>query len=961
MSTAVIVAGALTLPVSIFQSNPADADVSTATTAEGELLPPLWDDDAHPFKTSAASSSYFAYQHDVWSGERDRSWRVLSTSDGHTVTSVPSEPVVVGPFQIRSSQTDTGYQVEYVDPATSESRGTVTLTSPEYPVCVHQSGVLTRRYVNGSWQLWILQRDGSEKYVPGIAVTAGFECVDMEERNVLLRSEGGLRTIDVQTGATRTFATVTPDWAALTSGRVIWRTGTTTTADGVVQHLAWADRNGQKTGTVDVPFTETLQTLGDDLLVLHKPAGGADYRMEARRISVGDGAVSAPLLTDARGGTSLEDGTFLVGTPTAAYVLSPDGAVREVLPLPRARERAWGLAMSGDRVVASWIDGWAPSDNLRMSDTTTSAGATWTPPRTNIAGLHSSDEPIQLAGDVLVTRPRMLATDTVEPNYVVEWPGGRREIRQYAHNVKLGRGGRLLAYHPMDATGYVVEDARTGERFGPADYLNKTAIDGTWVWTGPNSTGVLSGRDVVTGQVKTVKTSMPEHCSLYSGVLSVVGRWAMYCGIVVDLIGVLPDRTPDLGFYPWVLGDGFVASSKRFDANVREILVTDLNDPAAPQRIYGPASDNTWVDGRGSIVVDDSGSPRFAYVDSEEQVRVATLDWLHAVPPTTRPDKTAPALTSASAGPRLSTTRSLAFAYTFTDPSPGEVEPASGLASYDVRIQQRSSSTAPYGQWRQPWSGTPATRVTMTAAPGVDTCFQARGRDRLGNVSAWSTSRCTLVDGTKPTLSSQSAGDRVRLSSSVKFAFAFTDNGQLSTYDVAYRTAPAGQPLGSWVYPTGWQGIRSTNVSLTASAGSDTCFMVRARDAAGNTTAWSPSSCSSLPLDDRALTTAGSVTRSTSSLAYQGTTSRLNKPGAAVNRPGQAGKRVAVVALAGPGQGVVEVWHAGHKLGRISLAATSWGRRTYYLPATSYLSSMLSVISVSMAYSSIDAITVLRY
>src|SRR4051812_36151318 len=50
LSTAVIVAGALTLPVSIFQSNSADADVSTATTAEGELLPPLWDDDTHPFK-----------------------------------------------------------------------------------------------------------------------------------------------------------------------------------------------------------------------------------------------------------------------------------------------------------------------------------------------------------------------------------------------------------------------------------------------------------------------------------------------------------------------------------------------------------------------------------------------------------------------------------------------------------------------------------------------------------------------------------------------------------------------------------------------------------------------------------------------------------------------------------------------------------------------------------------------
>jgi len=391
------------------------------------------------------------------------------------------------------------------------------------------------------------------------------------------------------------------------------------------------------------------------------------------------------------------------------------------------------------------------------------------------------------------------------------------------------------------------------------------------------------------------------------------------------------------------------------------LIVTDLNDPGLQQRVYNPVSDQNWHQGRGPIAVDNSGGPRFAYVDSEEQVRLATLDWLAPAPPTTRPDQTAPVLTSATAGPRLSTTRSLGFSYTFADASPGEVEPASGLASYDVRIQQRSSSTSPFGEWRQPWSGTTATRVTMTAAPGVDTCFQVRGRDKLGNVSEWSTSRCSAVDGTKPTLVSKSAGDRVRLSSAVKFTFAFRDNGQLATYDVAYRTAPAGRLLGSSVYPAGWQAIRSTAVSFTAAAGSDTCFTVRARDAAGNTTAWSPYTCTSLPFDDRTLTTIGSVTRTTTSMAFQGTASRLNKPGAGLNRSGQVGKRVAVVALVGPGQGTVEVWHAGHKLGRISLAATSWGRRTYYLPATSYLSGTLSVVSVSTAYSSIDAITVLRY
>jgi hypothetical protein len=914
---------------------------------------------------------YFASRNDAWSGERDPSWRIYSTADGRVVRTEPDEPQLAGPYLVRWNHPEAGWQLEYLDPATSESRGTVTSSKPlvfEPAWCIHQSGVLVGRYNAEGGALWAVRRDGSEKYIAGIAAprmasSNDLVCFDADDRNLLLRSVDGLHTVDMQTGATRSYTTATPDWAALTPGRVIWRTGTTTTAEGVVQHLAWADRNGQQTGTIDVPFAEKLETLGDDLLVMHKPAGGADYVLEARRISVDDGTVGAPLLTDARGGTSLEDGTFLVGRPTSIEVISADGGVRELVPVPRARERAWALAMSGDRVVASWNDGVRAingTDNHPMSDLTLSPDASWSQQRTSISGLQSSVEPIQLGGEVLVTRPEKLETDNVEPKYVVEWPGGRREIRQYGRSLKLGRGGRLMTYHPMDGStpGLVVEDARTGERYATADFLFNTAIDGTWVWT--TTTDGLSGRDVVTGQTKTVKTSFPDSCST-SSPLAVVERWATYCGVIVDLVGVLPDRRLTEN-HDWVLGNGFVAGRRwATDWRTREVVVIDLNDPDMSQRVYGPAADDGGRDDRGTIAVDETGKPRLVYVDQEDQVRLIALDWLHEEPPMTRPDKTAPALTSASTGPRLSPTRSLSVSYTFTDPTPAEVEPASGLASYDVRIQQRSVSTAPYGEWRQPWSATTATRVTMTAGPGVDTCFQVRGRDKLGNVSAWSASRCSMVDGTKPTLVSRSAGDRVRLSSSVKFTYAFKDNGVLTTYDVAYRTAAAGRLLGSWVYPAGWQGIRSTSVSFTAGLGSDSCFMVRARDAAGNTSPWAPSTCTSIPLDDRALTAAGSVSRTSTTMAFQNTASRLNKSGARLYRSGQVGNRVAVVALVGPGQGTVEVWHGSHKLGRLSLASTNWGRRVFYLPTTSYLTGTVSVVSVSTAYSSIDGLSVLRY
>lgn len=145
-----------------------------------------------------------------------------------------------------------------------------------------------------------------------------------------------------------------------------------------------------------------------------------------------------------------------------------------------------------------------------------------------------------------------------------------------------------------------------------------------------------------------------------------------------------------------------------------------------------------------------------------------------------------------------------------------------------------------------------------------NTCFQVRATDQEGNLSR--AAQCTQVDGTKLALFGISAGDRGRYPSAFKFGFSYRDNTQLSTYDVVYRTAPAGRSLGQWVFPASWQKIRTASVSMTAVVGSDTCFMVRARDAAGNLSAWSTPVCTSLPLDDRALSVVGSVTRATTTI-----------------------------------------------------------------------------------------------
>jgi hypothetical protein len=123
---------------------------------------------------------------------------------------------------------------------------------------------------------------------------------------------------------------------------------------------------------------------------------------------------------------------------------------------------------------------------------------------------------------------------------------------------------------------------------------------------------------------------------------------------------------------------------------------------------------------------------------------------------------------------------------------------------------------------------------------------------------------------------------------------------------------------------------------------------------------WSPQTCSVYPQDDRALTSVGSVTRGSSGLAFQGTTSTLNATGAALTKTGESGVRIALVTLNGPGQGSVDVYHAGVKIASVSLAAATQSRKVTYLPVTAYRTGEVRVVSTSSAPAAVDGIAFLR-
>lgn len=70
----------------------------------------------------------------------------------------------------------------------------------------------------------------------------------------------------------------------------------------------------------------------------------------------------------------------------------------------------------------------------------------------------------------------------------------------------------------------------------------------------------------------------------------------------------------------------------------------------------------------------------------------------------------------------------------------------SGLASYDVRARTASPS-AGLGAYQYPgsWQKLTTRALPTTLSKGYQYCFSVRARDRVGNLGAWSTERCTSM------------------------------------------------------------------------------------------------------------------------------------------------------------------------------------------------------------------------
>ncbi|WP_406832866.1 hypothetical protein ABEG17_08585 [Pedococcus sp. KACC 23699] len=259
------------------------------------------------------------------------------------------------------------------------------------------------------------------------------------------------------------------------------------------------------------------------------------------------------------------------------------------------------------------------------------------------------------------------------------------------------------------------------------------------------------------------------------------------------------------------------------------------------------------------------------------------------------------------------------------------------------------------------WTPCAATWQRTGLAAGRHTA-STRATDPSGQVSAIA-QRSWSVDTQAPTITVAALPSTI-IGSSLKLAWTVSDRGGsgVGPVSVRYRSASLNTSYGALTYPATWQAFTGASMTTTLSSGRQYCFSARVRDVAGNTSSWSVERCTSVVLDDRALTASSGWTRGTGSAHAYGTYSRATSIGRTLTRTSVQARRIALVATTCSTCGAVDVYHAGVKVGRVSLySATTSYRRVLWLPLQSTVRSGSVVVkTTSTKQAIVDGIAVLH-
>ncbi len=268
--------------------------------------------------------------------------------------------------------------------------------------------------------------------------------------------------------------------------------------------------------------------------------------------------------------------------------------------------------------------------------------------------------------------------------------------------------------------------------------------------------------------------------------------------------------------------------------------------------------------------------------------------------------------------------------------------PALGVASY-----HRTTSNAYRAAWKPHF--TPAYPIEdgpmwfaglndqPSAVARCGTASLTGGERLLSQYAAGSFDgdyRCADADRVAPGAAMTTPTKFVTTASRVSVGWGGSDAGAgLASFDVNTRKSPYNGAFGSWTALT--QRNLGRSVSVTSpTRGTTTCWAARARDVAGNLSAWSGARCAVTPLDDRDLAGSSGWSRTTgaSTSWFSQSFSSSTRLGATLSRTGAKTSRLVLLAYRCPTCGSVTVLLDGTILKTISLSSSTSGLVQLALP-----------------------------
>jgi hypothetical protein len=580
-------------------------------------------------------------------------------------------------------------------------------------------------------------------------------------------------------------------------------------------------------------------------------------------------------------------GLLTVVAPGRALAVEPGTP----LPSPPPGTVANGVAYVGDTVFASFRPADLPGADGIVHRTPSDGSGSWSP-----VSAPGSATPLSVGPDRLVARgdtmllpltPDDPATPCAE--YVLVTSSGERPLQSCGEPPVLGHGGLLLARRVVQqgSAQWIVERVSDGVAVQTTATRPTMAATVVWRVNSTSSSASLVWTDTATN--KSAGRGLPGEC--VGGVLvDAIPPFALvHCGdsyVLVDGVGTLTPRLLPVG--SWRLGNGFVHDEQPDPTAPGHRMVRVLEIARSPaMHTYGWSSQGGEGNSSGLAEPDDAGAHSLVMATEEGGLQRVDLTWVGS-PPTPVQDTTPPVIDQVT-GPPSSVpgvqpdgypSTPLTFSWTGHDPDD------TGSLVYDVRAYSERDGRQT-GLYVPQMDREFATSVTVHEHD-VDThvCVQVRARDWVGNASVgvdsgWSAPQCTFVTSRPPTtwpsIDIATLGGLIdRLGPAVvTFTLGGLDDAApVASSDIDYRFAGPGQPLGDWTSPAAWQLTTAPSVSQSVPSGGQVCFRGRARDRAGNLSAYSDPRCLTVPYDDRAFRIHGGAKRVPRAAALGGTVTK---------------------------------------------------------------------------------------